>query len=96
MANHSSVLAWKIPWTERPGGLQSIASQRVGRDLAHMHTPNCLIIHHTKIILSERKKAVFGKLLYCLHWYVGGVSGMPILSAGKVPGFLIEVFKLFE
>ena len=29
-------------------------------------------------------------------WYVGGVSGMPILSAGKVPGFLIEVFKLFE
>ena len=56
MANHSSVLAWKIPWTERPGGLQSIGSQRVGRNLAHMHTPKCLIIHHTKIILSERKK----------------------------------------
>ena len=32
MATHSSVLAWRIPWTEEPGGLQSIASQRVGRD----------------------------------------------------------------
>ena len=29
MATHSSLLAWKIPWTEEPGGLQSIGSQRV-------------------------------------------------------------------
>ena len=32
MATHSSTLAWKIPWTEEPGGLQSIGSQRVGHD----------------------------------------------------------------
>ena len=34
MATHSSILAWKIPWTEEPGGLQSMESQRVrhGRD----------------------------------------------------------------
>ena len=30
MATHTSILAWKIPWTEDPGGLQSMASQRVG------------------------------------------------------------------
>ena len=30
MATHSSILAWRIPWTEEPGGLQSIRSQRVG------------------------------------------------------------------
>ena len=30
MATHSSTLAWKIPWTEEPGGLQSMGSQRVG------------------------------------------------------------------
>ena len=30
MATHSSVLAWKIPWMEKPGGLQSMGSQRVG------------------------------------------------------------------
>ena len=29
MATHSSILAWKIPWTEQPGGLQSMGSQRV-------------------------------------------------------------------
>ena len=29
MATHSSILAWKIPWTEEPGGLQSMGSQRV-------------------------------------------------------------------
>ena len=34
MATHSSILAWKIPGTEEPGGLQSLALQRVGHDLA--------------------------------------------------------------
>ena len=32
MATHSSTLAWEIPWTEEPGGLQSVVSQRVGYD----------------------------------------------------------------
>ena len=32
MTTHSSILAWRIPWTEEPGGLQSMESQRVGHD----------------------------------------------------------------
>ena len=32
MATHSSTLAWKIPWMEEPGGLQSMGSQRVGHE----------------------------------------------------------------
>jgi len=32
MATHSSILAWKIPWTEEPGGLQSIGLQRLGHE----------------------------------------------------------------
>ena len=32
MVTHSSILAWKIPWTKEPGGLQSMGSQRVGHD----------------------------------------------------------------
>ena len=32
MGTHSSILAWRIPWTEEPGGLQSTGSQRVGHD----------------------------------------------------------------
>ena len=40
MAAHSSILAWETPWTEEIGGLQSMGSQRVRRDLAteHAHT----------------------------------------------------------
>ena len=37
MAVHSSVLAWRIPWTEEPGGLQSMGLQRDWSDLVHMH-----------------------------------------------------------
>ena len=32
MATHSSILAWRIPWTEKPAGLQSRGSKRVGHD----------------------------------------------------------------
>ena len=32
MATHSSILAWRIPWTEEPGGLQNMGSQRVRHD----------------------------------------------------------------
>ena len=32
IATYSSILAWRIPWTEEPGGLQSMGSQRVGHD----------------------------------------------------------------
>ena len=32
MATHSSILGWRTPWTEEPGGLQSMGSQRVGLD----------------------------------------------------------------
>ena len=43
MATYSSILAWKIPWTEEPGGLQSMGVIRVRHDGAtdHTHTGNC-------------------------------------------------------
>ena len=49
MAIHSSILAWRIPWTEEPGRLQSIGSQRVRHDwgdlahIAHSHTSTLLL-----------------------------------------------------
>ena len=39
MATHSSILAWEIPWTEEPGGLQSMGSQRVRDDLVTKSPP---------------------------------------------------------
>ena len=50
MAAHSSILAWKIPWTEVAGGLQSRGSQRVGHDRAPMtHKDDLLERTHTVI-----------------------------------------------
>ena len=43
MATHSSVLAWKILWTEEPGGLQSMGWQRVGHDWSDL---SCIAFTH--------------------------------------------------
>ena len=40
MATHSSILAWRIPWMEEPGRLQSMGSQRVGHDLVIEQKPH--------------------------------------------------------
>ena len=37
MVTHASIFAWRIPWTEEPGGLWATGSQRVGHDLAYTH-----------------------------------------------------------
>ena len=50
MATHSSVLAWRIPWTEEPGSVQSMGSQRVRHD----GTTKTGIIAHVLIILLRR------------------------------------------
>ena len=43
MTAHSSTLAWRIPLTEEPGGLQSMGSQRVGHDRLNTHTHTYLV-----------------------------------------------------
>ena len=56
--NHSSILAWRIPWTEEPGRLQSTGSQRIGHDwsnLAHMY------------------KVAFARQLICFCWWTAKV-----------------------
>ena len=45
MAIHSSILAWEIPWTEEPGSLQSMGSQRGGHDWAHTHTQGIVPVY---------------------------------------------------
>ena len=44
MVTHSSILAWEIPWTEKPGSLQSMGSQRVRHDLATKHSATHLAL----------------------------------------------------
>ena len=56
MAPHSSTLAWKIPWTEEPGGLQSMGSHRVGHELSnftftfHFHALEKEMATHSSVL----------------------------------------------
>ena len=61
MATHSSILAWGIPWTEEPGGLQSIGLQRV----RHNGVTNIFIFHQPEI--SAASFLVSFSLISCLH-----------------------------
>ena len=46
MATHSSILAWRVPWTEEPGGLQSTGSQRVRHEGANNTFPFSFLIRN--------------------------------------------------
>ena len=56
MATHSTILAWEIPWTEKPGGLQSVGSRRGGHTEQHMGTHTHMCTHtHIQIYLFKDK-----------------------------------------
>ena len=53
MATHSSILVWKIAWTEKPGGLQSMGSLRVGHDFTfpfHFHALEKEMANHSSVL----------------------------------------------
>ena len=62
LTTHSSILAWRIPWTEEPGGLQSMGSQRVGHDMSEFHW--VFLAPFLKIIYTD----VQVYFLILLHW----------------------------
>ena len=50
MATHSSILAWRIPWTEEPGGLQSMGHKKSEMtDHTHTHTRTHTTLHHPSL-----------------------------------------------
>jgi len=75
MATHSSILAWKILWTEEPGGLQSMGSQRVRHDreraCTHAHT-------HTHRLCRRENTALFKHSRDGLNY--PGVSNSKVLT----------------
>ena len=65
MAPHSSTLAWKIPWAEEPGRLQSMGSLRVGPDCTFMHWRRKW--QPTPVFLPEESQG-WGSLVGCHLW----------------------------
>ena len=63
MATCSSTLAWEIPWTEEPGGLQSMGFQRVGHDSTHIPTHTTMLqtesaLQMTLLLLNNNAKEI--------------------------------------
>ena len=59
MATHSSILTGIIPWTEEPGRLQSMGSQRVGQDRAYIHIHMCVCVYIHRNIFNVYFKNYF-------------------------------------
>ena len=79
MAPHSSTLAWKIPWTEEPGGLQSMGSLGVRHDLA---TSFSLFTFHFQAL--EKEMATHSSIL---AWRIPGTGesgGLPSMGSHRV------------
>ena len=91
MATHSSVLAWKISWTEEPGGLQSTGSQRVG----HNWATNTYLL---TIFLMKSSKT-FKCTVYHFHLsddVLKHIFNFPFPSPfTNIPGFFLFQSKLF-
>ena len=81
MATHSSILAWRIPWTEEPGGLHSIGSQRVGQNWAAKHTTHAISLvicgmktkttiryHYKPVGMATVKKTIPSVDKHREHW----------------------------
>ena len=68
MANHSGILAWKIPWTEEPGGLQPLGSQRVRYDWGCTHTQ--MMVINCDVLVNLWPPVLWGKALICnVCWF---------------------------
>jgi len=81
MATHSSTLAWKIPWTEGPDGLQSMRSLRVGHDRATSLSLFTFIFHFHAL---EKEMATHSSVL---AWRIPGMGepgGLPSMGSHRV------------
>ena len=59
MATHSIILAWRIPWTEEPGRLQSMGLQRMGQDWVTKHTQAATWLLHKSILINKTLKTIY-------------------------------------
>ena len=67
MATHSCLPAWKIPWTEEPGGLQSVGSQRVGHNWVTEHIDITLLYQNLHNEYLEREMLIYIQDWQSLH-----------------------------
>ena len=80
MATHSSSLAWRIPWTEEPGGLQSMELHRIGHVWAH-----------NRILQSLAVISTPGEHLAMLNHFLYSRKGVQLASSEESPGMRLNI-----
>ena len=88
MAPHSSILAWKTPWREEPGGLQSIGSQRVGHDLSDL-APHWTVAHQVPLSMEFSRQEYWSGLPFPMLENLPnpGMEPMSLVSPALAGGF---------
>ena len=83
MATHSSILAWRIPWIEEPGGPQSIGSQRVRHDWSDLACmpPGMELLNHTVVLFLVfwATSILFSTVATQIYVPTNNVQGFPFL-----------------
>ena len=82
MATHSSILACRIPWTEAPGGLQSMGSHRVGHDLATKHACTASQLLGIKCILLDSISYFQKSLFHHIKTWLVSSGSVVLLRSG--------------
>ena len=107
MATHSSILAWKIPWMEEPGRLQSMGLQRVGHDWATSLSHNYRLAFIKVVSLDQQHQHYLGACWKCRsmgpisdplnqkHWGCSSTLCVSVtLSPGEGNGTPLQYFSL--
>ena len=87
MATHSSIIAWRIPWTEEPGWLQSMGVARVGHDLATL----LLLVHPCASLVAQMVKnlpTMWESQVQSLGWedpLEKGMATHSVILAWRIP-----------
>ena len=91
MVTHSSILAWRIPWTEEPGKLQFMELQRVIHDWLTLS-----LFYHFALLLQRNKKQELVKCDYSGKEYVYFVGNKVWCRENKIPWESIKLERIFS
>ena len=88
MATHSSVLAWRISGTGKPGGLPSMGSHRVGHDLSHLAAGSAASEEYGQLLREQVLGKAGGEAGMGRAWGLEGAGNVLFLNLGGTTGML--------
>ena len=92
MAPHSSTLAWKIPWTEEPGGLPSMGSHRVGHDWSDLAAVAAAVLPVTTLGDSPKSRSIVSETPHFLFFMISKLKRINYFGESFFNAWLDSVY----